>query len=147
MTEAVVKNKTVDKLLEIGTGSGYQSAVAAEVAERVFTVERHEALHSNARRILRGLNYDNIHFRRADGGRGWERFAPYDAVIVTAACRKIPQALLAQLAVGGRLVAPVGARSEVQSLVLVARHTSGYRQRKLSDVKFVPLVENMPKEA
>ena len=142
MTEAVVRNKDVDKLLEIGTGSGYQSAIAAEVVERVFTVERCESLFRETRARLRDLGYDNIHFRRADGSRGWPSFAPYDAIIVTAACREIPRRLIDQLAEGGRLVAPVGDPSALQTLTLVTRHNGRCRERGLSEVKFVPLIED-----
>lgn len=144
MTEATIKNKTIDKLLEVGTGSGYQSAVASMVADRVFTVERHESLYRETRERLHKLGYDNIHLRRADGSRGWSSFAPYDAIIVTAACREVPRLLLDQLADGGRLIAPVGDVPGSQTLTLVTRRNGKYRKSPLSGVRFVPLVEGMP---
>lgn len=139
MTEVAVKGRAVDKLLEVGTGSGYQAAIASQVVERVFTVECRDALFSGARQTLRELGYANIHMKRADGGKGWAQFAPYDAIMMTAACLDIPEALLKQLAVGGRLVAPIGEPEQIQRLTVVTRMSKGYSRRQLSDVRFVPL--------
>lgn len=141
MTEAISAGREVDKLLEVGTGSGYQAAVASQVAARVFTIECRENLFERARKILRELDYANIHIKRADGSKGWAQFAPYDAIIMTAACDEIPETLLKQLAVGGSLIAPVGYADEVQQLTLVTRTTTSYRRRHLLDVRFVPMFQ------
>lgn len=129
------------KVLEIGTGSGYQAAVLAEIVPHVFTIEIVEPLATEAARTLAELGYRNIHTRVGDGYQGWPEEAPFDAIIVTASSEHVPQPLLDQLAVGGRLILPVGkAFQELQELVLYSRTTDGYERTRLSLVRFVPLV-------
>ena len=133
--------KPGDRALEIGTGSGYAAAVMAPIAERVYTIERHPALAESARQRLRDLGFDNVEVRVGDGTLGWPDAQPFDAIIVTAGGPKVPAGLRAQLAVGGRLVIPVGESTHRQSLVRVTRDSpSDYREEDLADVAFVPLV-------
>lgn len=127
------------KVLEIGTGSGYQTAFLAEFAGKVFTVERIEELSSKAQERLKKLGYNNISFRVGDGSIGWRENAPYDRVIVTAAARKIPEPLLEQLAPGGRMIIPVGERG-LQELILVRKDHKGTIEKEyLEPVIFVEL--------
>jgi len=128
-----------EKILEIGTGSGYQAAVLAEVAERVFSIERNPNLAYRANQTLQKLGYKNIIVRVADGTLGWPDEAPFDAILVTAGTPKIPQPLLDQLAEGGRLVVPVGDRL-AQELVLVESGPEGMKHTNLGGVRFVDLV-------
>jgi protein-L-isoaspartate(D-aspartate) O-methyltransferase len=130
------------RVLEIGTGSGYQTAILAEIAGEVFTIERIPALATLARRRLQELGYENIHFRIGDGALGWSEAAPFDAVIVTAAPERLPPALLDQLVPGGRLVAPIGSASEDdQVLMLMEKDRDGVvARRELGPVRFVPLI-------
>lgn len=128
-----------ERVLEIGTGSGYQAAVLAECAAYVYTVEVIEALSQRAEEVLQSLGYDNIAFRIGDGSQGWEEHAPFDAVIVTAAAARIPEKLENQLGVGGRMVIPVG-KGYHQDLWLITRTDRGFRRDKLLAVRFVPLV-------
>lgn len=138
MTEALALTPT-DKVLEIGTGSGYAAAVLAEIAERVFTIERHADLAETAWKRLR-TRYANVEVRCGDGTLGWLARAPFDAIVVTAAGPNVPQALLEQLRIGGRLVMPVGAVGE-QSLVRVTRTGEDlYRREDIAPVTFVPLI-------
>ncbi|MFW5967115.1 MAG: protein-L-isoaspartate(D-aspartate) O-methyltransferase [Persicimonas sp.] len=141
MTEAL-KLRPEDKVLEIGTGSGYAAAVLGQIADQVFTVERHERLAEQARRRLEKLGYDNIHVRHADGTRGWAEEAPFDAIVAAAAGPTVPDSLKTQLALGGRLVIPVGQRIGAQTLVRVTRHDDdeGFDQETLGAVRFVPLI-------
>ncbi|MNJ54663.1 Protein-L-isoaspartate O-methyltransferase [compost metagenome] len=126
-------------MLEIGTGSGYQTAVLAQLVERVFSVERIQALQERAKERLAELKLRNVVFRWGDGWEGWPALAPYNGIIVTAAAAEVPQALLDQLAPGGRLVIPVGA-GEVQQLMLIVREETGFSRRLLDSVRFVPLL-------
>jgi protein-L-isoaspartate(D-aspartate) O-methyltransferase len=127
-------------VLEVGTGSGYQTAVLAELAEQVSTIEIVEPLAEGARQILAELGYDNIAFRCGDGAAGWPERAPFDGIIVTAAAREIPPALVDQLKPGGRLVIPVGPDPSGQDLMLVEKDAAGrVRERRLFSVAFVPL--------
>ena len=139
MTEAL--GLTPEKrVLEIGTGSGYQAAVLAELAAEVVTVERHAALAEQARRTLEYLGYDNVRVLVGDGTLGWPESAPYDAIIVTAAAPVVPARLAEQLAPGGRLVLPVGGRSD-QQLMLVRKDERGQlSESALGYVRFVPLI-------
>ena len=128
-------------VLEIGTGSGYAAAVLAEIANRVVTVERHKSLADRARKILHELGYDNVEVVQADGTLGWLEGAPYDGIVVTAGGPSVPRALKDQLAVGGRLVIPVGDRETEQALVRITRVSEDeFHEEQLSRVRFVPLV-------
>ena len=129
------------KVLEIGTGSGYQTAILAELADEVYTVEVRPELQERARRILRDLGYANIHYRVGDGWQGWPEEAPFDAIIVTAAAHTWPQALIQQLAEGGRMVIPVGAEDWSQTLWLVTKLDGDLIKESLGPVRFVPLIE------
>lgn len=128
-----------EKVLEIGTGSGYQAAILAELAQRVFSIERLPGLAYRANQALRKLGYTNVIVRVADGTLGWPDEAPFDGIIVTAGAPKVPQPLVDQLAMGGRLVVPVGDRLS-QSLILVERVPEGIRKTDLGGVRFVDLV-------
>ena len=129
-----------ERVLEIGTGSGYAAAILSRVAKEVFTVERVEALAEEARLRLQRLGYRNVHVLCADGTLGWPEHAPYDAIAVAAGGPKIPPALRSQLALGGRMVIPVGSK-ESQSLVRVVRESeSRFRKEDLTAVRFVPLI-------
>ncbi|MBW1776574.1 MAG: protein-L-isoaspartate(D-aspartate) O-methyltransferase [Deltaproteobacteria bacterium] len=138
MTEALQLNKE-DRVLEIGTGSGYQAAVCAEIAYRVYTIERIHALYLKARRFFDKLHYHNIVTRYSDGTAGWKEESPFDAIIVTAGAPEIPQTLVSQLAMGGRLVIPVGDRFS-QELVKLIRDEKGIRTVSLGGCRFVKLV-------
>lgn len=137
MTEALTLKKT-DKVLEIGTGSGYQAAILAELATKVFTIEIVEPLARQAEQTLTELGYKNVRVRVGDGYQGWPEEAPFDAIIVTAAPEQVPQPLFDQLAVGGRLILPVG--RDIQTLDLYHRTAEGYQRKTLTLVRFVPLV-------
>jgi protein-L-isoaspartate(D-aspartate) O-methyltransferase len=138
-----------EKVLEIGTGSGYQAAVLARLARRVFTLERHRRLVSEAERRFTALGLNNIVTRLGDGTRGWREQAPFDRIIVTAAPREVPPALIEQLAPGGLMVLPIGAEYHDQRLVRVRRAArpgeSGYAVEDLAWVRFVPLVAGLPR--
>lgn len=139
MTELLLAAGPLDKVLEIGTGSGYQTSVLAQLVERVFSVERIQALQDRAKERLAELNLRNVVFRWGDGWEGWPALAPYNGIIVTAAAADVPQALLDQLAPGGRLVIPVGAGDE-QQLLLIIREEQGFTRHVLDAVRFVPLL-------
>jgi protein-L-isoaspartate(D-aspartate) O-methyltransferase len=136
MTEQL-KLKGGEKVLEVGTGSGYQAAVLAEIAGQVYTIEIVEPLALRARDDLQRLGYRNVHVRVGDGYRGWPELAPFDAIIVTAAPSRVPQPLIDQLAMGGRLVLPVGGLD--QELLRIERRSDGIHQERLLDVRFVPM--------
>jgi len=139
MTQALLEGSTPANVLEVGTGCGYQTAILAEIFERVWSVERIEALHRATRLRLRQLGYHNIRLKLADGSWGWKENAPYDAIMVTAACDSVPQALFDQLAPGGVVLAPVGQGSE-QALQRFTRAKEGVSDETLERVRFVPLV-------
>jgi protein-L-isoaspartate(D-aspartate) O-methyltransferase len=143
MTEALSLKKT-DKVLEVGTGSGYQAAILAELVDQVLTVEILEPLARQAERTLTELGYRNVKVRVGDGYQGWPEEAPFDAIIVTAAPDHVPQPLLDQLAVGGRLIIPVG--QFFQTLELYRRTVEGYERKTVSFVRFVPLIRPGEKE-
>ncbi|MBI5844657.1 MAG: protein-L-isoaspartate(D-aspartate) O-methyltransferase [Deltaproteobacteria bacterium] len=128
-----------DRVLEIGTGSGYQTAILAEIARRVYTIERVEPLHAEAKSLLSELGYLNISFRCGDGTLGWPEEAPFDAILVTAGSPSVPSALKAQLAKGGRMVIPVGDEG-LQNLMLLVKDDNGFREYDLGGCRFVPLV-------
>lgn len=139
MTEALIAEGPLESVLEVGTGSGYQAAVLSQLVTRVYSVERIDGLLSKARKRFNLLKMGNIAVRNTDGNAGWEDKAPFDGIILTAAPRGIPESLLEQLAVGGKLVAPVGHQSE-QELTEVIRTADGFDTRTLGRVKFVPLL-------
>ena len=139
MTELLLAGGPLDKVLEIGTGSGYQTAVLTQLVERVFSVERIQSLQERAKERLASLNIRNVVFRWGDGWEGWNALGPYNGIIVTAAAAEVPQSLLDQLAIGGRLVIPVGS-GETQELLLIVREEDGYSRHVLDLVRFVPLL-------
>lgn len=139
MSQALVHAKRPQRVLEVGTGSGYQTAVLAELVATVFTVERIRPLSELARTRLAGLGYRNVHFGYADGMNGWLPYAPYDGILVTAGTDSVPKALLDQLGPGGRLVIPVGPQGR-QVLKLIERRLHGFREQDLGTVSFVPLL-------
>lgn len=131
----------VERVLDVGTGSGYAAAILGQLAREVHSLERLEPLAIAAEQRLRDLGCHNVQIRCGDGTLGWPEHAPFDAIAVAAGGPEIPQALLAQLAVGGRMVIPVGAKETSQVLLRVTREsTSEYRQEKLTDVRFVRLI-------
>ena len=139
MTE-LAEPKATDRVLEIGTGSGYQAAVLAELAARVYTIEIVRPLGEAAAELLRSLGYTNIETRIGDGYAGWPEAAPFDAIVVTAAPERMPQPLIDQLARGGRLVAPIGPAGGVQQLLLMRKGADGETvTRNVLPVRFVPL--------
>ena len=138
MTEAL-SLQSDSRVLEIGTGSGYQAAVLAEITPQVYSVEIKPVLAQGAARRLRSLGYDQVQTRRADGYYGWESAAPFDAIMITAAVDHIPPPLLAQLKDGGRLVLPLGNPFSYQNLVLVTRHGDSHTVRQITGVLFVPM--------
>lgn len=128
-------------VLDVGTGSGYQAAVLAEIVSRVYSIETLEMLARSAERRLRALGYRNIEICSGDGYKGWPEKAPFDAIVVTAAAPSVPPALLEQLKPGGRMVIPLGGEGEVQHLKLITRRADGgYDERSVLPVRFVPLV-------
>ncbi len=137
MTEAAGLNPG-DRVLEIGTGSGYQAAVLAEIAREVYTIEIIEPLAREAQQRLKELGYQNISVRHGDGYQGWPEKSPFDVIVVTAAPEEIPRELVNQLRVGGRMVVPIG--SFFQELYLVTRTESGFEKKSLLPVRFVPMV-------
>jgi protein-L-isoaspartate(D-aspartate) O-methyltransferase len=138
MTELLLAGGPLRSVLEIGTGSGYQTAVLAQLVDRVYSVERIKPLQLRARQLLRSLRLRNIQFCHSDGGMGWATHGPYDGIISTAAPETIPEELLVQLAPGGRLVIPVG--GDIQHLQVVVRTDSGFETETVDQVRFVPLV-------
>ncbi len=139
MTE-LVRPKPNDRVLEVGTGSGYQAAVLARLVDHVYTIELEDTLARSATAVLRELKYENVTVRTGDGYVGWPEHAPFDIVIVTAAPEHVPQPLIDQLKPGGRLIVPVGPRFTVQQLQLLEKDASGaVRTRNVSPVMFVPL--------
>lgn len=139
MTEVLLAGGIPEKVLEVGTGSGYQAAVLAQLVPRLYTVERIDALVRSARQRFRTLELRNVQLKQSDGSWGWPQQAPFDAILVTAAPAEIPRPLLEQLADGGRLVIPVGGASG-QTLAVVTRRGNVYEREDLEPVSFVPLV-------
>jgi protein-L-isoaspartate(D-aspartate) O-methyltransferase len=129
-----------DRVLEIGTGSGFAAAILGRIAKEVYTIERHAELAERAAHRLRELGFHNVTVHQGDGTLGWPEHAPYDAIVVTAGGPQVPQALLDQLAVGGRLVIPVGEERNLQRLVRITRNAEGLQHEELGDVRFVPLI-------
>lgn len=138
MTECLGIKET-DRVLEIGTGSGYQAAVLAELASEVYTVERFSFLQDKNRKILDELGYNNISLKVGDGSCGWEEYAPYNGIIVTAGAPSVPASLKEQLALGGRLVIPIGGGFS-QVLSVIEKESQGFKEREVCGCVFVPLV-------
>lgn len=141
MTE-LIDPKPNMRVLEIGTGSGYQAAVLAEIVKEVYTIEIMEGLGKRAQRDLKSMGYKNIHVRIGDGYKGWPEESPFDAIIVTAAPEEIPQPLLDQLAEGGRLIIPVGQEGKVQKMVMARKVKGKIKTSYLSNVMFVPFLRD-----
>lgn len=125
-------------ILEIGTGSGYQTSILAQITDKVYSVERIKALQFQAKRCLRAMDLHNISMKHGDGWKGWVSKAPFDAIIVTAGAASVPQALLDQLVDGGRLVIPVGEQTQI--LKIITRNGDSYSEQQVEAVRFVPLV-------
>lgn len=140
MSEILLQDGPLNRVLEVGTGSGYQGAVLSQLAEQVFSVERIRSLLDKARLRFRALQYRNIHTRYSDGGWGWASHGPFDGIMVTAAPRTVPEPLLEQLAIGGRMIIPVGGQSSEQSLTIITRTAAGFTSREESNVSFVPFL-------
>jgi protein-L-isoaspartate(D-aspartate) O-methyltransferase len=133
--------KGEERVLEIGTGSGYQAAVLASLAKAVYTVEKQPRLLARAKKVFRKLKLDNIKTKNGDGSRGWKKYAPYDGIMVTAAAQKIPEALIKQLAEGGKLVIPVG-RGFWQELIRLTKKEGKVTRESFGGCAFVPLVSD-----
>lgn len=140
MTELLLAGGPLDKVLEIGTGCGYQTAVLAQLVERVFTIERIQALQEKAKERLQQLAIRNVVYRWGDGWHGWNAMGPYNGIVVTAAASEVPQSLLEQLAPGGRMIIPVGEQEGEQQLMLIVRTEFGFERQLLDPVRFVPLL-------
>jgi protein-L-isoaspartate(D-aspartate) O-methyltransferase len=139
MTEIISPEKT-DRILEVGTGSGYQAAVLAEICDSVYTIEIVPALGKRAQKVLDSLHYDNVKVKIGDGYKGWKEYAPYDAIIVTCAPTDIPEALKQQLIEGGKMIIPVGEAFD-QKLILLHKQEGEIVKDKVLPVRFVPMVD------
>lgn len=142
MTEILLSQGNLDKVLEVGTGCGYQTAILAQLVDKVYSVERIKGLYNKASNRLNELEFKNIQLHHSDGHWGWAEHAPYQAIIVTAAPTSVPEALLEQLALSGCLIIPVGPRGQ-QVLLKIIRTRTHYEQYSLDDVSFVPLREGL----
>ena len=142
MTEVLLEIEELDKVLEIGTGCGYQTAILAQFAHQVYSIERIEALLTGARERFHELNYRNVKLKYGDGFLGWPENALYNGILVSAAPVEVPQALLGQLAPGGRLIIPMG-RSGEQKLLSIVRTDEGFVEKRLDWVSFVPMLDGM----
>jgi protein-L-isoaspartate(D-aspartate) O-methyltransferase len=140
MTEAL-ELKPTDRVLEIGTGSGYQAAILAELVQDVYTIELIPELGNSARELLEKMGYTNIHVRIGDGYNGWPEMAPFDAIIVTCAPEDIPQALVNQLKEGGRIIVPVGDAFFTQNLVKGVKKDGKLKTKEVLPVRFVPMIK------
>ena len=139
MTEALLEGTPLGKVLEVGTGCGYQTAVLAPLVTRIYTIERIEGLQKRARARLKELEVRNVRFRVGDGSIGWRAQAPFDAILVAAAPLIVPEELIEQLAIGGRLIVPAGPEGK-QQLLRIVRHEKSVETKVLGAVSFVPLV-------
>ena len=142
MTELILE-RPVARVLEVGTGSGYQAAVLAHLVANVYTVERIRGLFEKAQQRLNALGYNNIRCKYSDGNWGWPMQAPFDAILVTAAPQAVPDELLQQLKTGGRMVVPVGSSRGVQQLLLITRTQQGFEEKVMESVSFVPFLQGM----
>ncbi|MCP3965864.1 MAG: protein-L-isoaspartate(D-aspartate) O-methyltransferase [Lentisphaerae bacterium] len=138
MTE-LLEPASTDKILEVGTGSGYQAAVLAEIVDKVYSIEIIDDLRQSAQIRLDALGYKNIFLKTADGGEGWPENAPYDGIVVTAAARVLPQELIKQLKEGGRMVIPLGSSFGIQELTIITRRADSYESQYSIAVRFVPM--------
>ena len=145
MTQAL-KVTSRNKVLEVGTGSGYQAAILSLLARRVYTIERHSLLVNNATKVFEKLNINNITAILSDGGHGLQQQAPFDRIIVTAASDDPPASLLSQLKIGGIMIIPVGQSDNMQKLIKIVKTDGGYEYQDLQAVRFVPLVAGTEKE-
>lgn len=139
MTE-LLELSSKDRVLEIGAGSGYQSAVLASIAKKIFAVERIPSLAKEALEKLRGLGFQNVSMRNADGTNGWQIYAPFDAILVAAGAPDVPEPLVKQLKIGGKLVIPIGEGQKTQSLVRITRTEKGFESQDFGPCAFVPLI-------
>ncbi|MFQ6050465.1 MAG: protein-L-isoaspartate(D-aspartate) O-methyltransferase [Candidatus Hydrothermarchaeota archaeon] len=139
MTESLELNGT-EKVLEIGTGSGYQAAILSELADEVYTIEIREKLANNAKKTLKELGYDNVHVKHADGYFGWKEHAPFDAIIITCAVNHIPPYLIDQLKEGGVMVLPLGSTRYYQTLTLIKKERGELKLKYITNVRFVPMI-------
>ena len=139
MTEALIKNRTLKNVLEVGTGCGYQTIIMAQFTKRIYTIERINGLLTRARERFQQLRFSNIRSKHADGNIGWSEHAPFDGIIVAAAPIGVPEALLEQLAVNGRLIIPVG-KTGKQKLLLITREDEGSEKKIIDSVSFVPML-------
>lgn len=142
MTEEVIRHHHPVRVLELGTGSGYQAAVLSQLVDEVFSIERIDKLTRQARRRFIRLGYRNVRCKTGDGFDGWPSEAPFDIIIVTAAPQKVPYSLLDQLPVGGKMILPVGDQRK-QKLIAIVKQETGYQEQFLGDVVFVPLLEGV----
>jgi len=139
MTEALIKDRKLENVLEVGTGCGYQTVIMAQFAKRIYTVERINGLLTRARERFQKLGYSNIRSKHADGNIGWPSHAPFDGIIVAAAPIGVPEALLEQLSIEGRLIIPVGKAGD-QKLLLITRKEDGFDEEIIDSVSFVPML-------
>ena len=142
----ILNVKPGEKVLEIGTGSGYQAAVLSYFTDNVYSIEINEDLAQKAQERLNQLGYNKIKLKQGDGYQGWPQYAPFDAIIITAAAPKVPEPLLQQLKVGGRIVMPLGPQGTVQQLTKIVKTEKGPQVEKLVDVVFVPMTGEIQKE-
>lgn len=143
MTQILWRRGEHHKLLEIGTGSGYQSAILSRLWDEVYTIERIRQLQLTARERLLRLGLRNIHYKAADGYLGWKEHSPFDAIIVTAAAPVIPERLVAQLSENGAMIIPIGEADEVQQLILIEKSQHGIEQTQIEPVRFVPMLSGV----
>lgn len=138
--------KPTDRVLEIGTGSGYQAAVLAEIVKEVFSIEIIETLAKDAAVLLKRLGYENIRTRHGDGYKGWAEEGPFDAILITAAAPKVPRPLIEQLKMGGRVVMPLGPQGMYQELIVLTRTEQGLEKKFITGVVFVPMTGEVRKD-
>ncbi|MCF8358520.1 MAG: protein-L-isoaspartate(D-aspartate) O-methyltransferase [Prolixibacteraceae bacterium] len=141
----VLNLKPGEKILEIGTGSGYQAAILAEMDAEVFTIEIFKSLSERAQKTIERLGYKSVHFKIGDGYKGWPEKAPFDAIIVTCSPEEIPPPLVSQLADGGRMIIPVGETHSIQYLVLATKMAGEIKKQKVMPVRFVPMINKKGK--